>query len=493
MPPQASPSSSSIVRKNMAPPSTLAMSAMTPNPASIAAVSSSYQNNATLVVPGIMMGTSNPSGSTQTKKLPTGENTGRWTKDEHGKFLEGLRIYGKEWKKISNMIESRTVVQIRTHAQKYFQKLAKSAEQQGKEVPGDLMSTARYMKPSSSADAARKRSGSGASSRRGGKRGSGGIGSVAAGTPMPAGIHLVAPMSTTDGPAVISKPATAAPVNNNNGVSTSTPAVHAQAVKTASSMSTSTTTTSSGSGALQKRVNKGIVRRIRKIASSQDQQQQSVIIALGHEEEQPTDSLHQHQSNRLTISPDLAQISADLSEFDELKLFARDDFNSRLPEASPTGVDDLYFVDGFMFPNSPSVGSTCSSFDEDLYANESSSSSASQASDFDLSVADEDELSHFSSEEALEFLKATADPQGRVDCDVLSLDSSNERDHELEPQPDLSSSGPLTDFVFEDDTDLLGPLMSSISVPSSPRDAKRTEMESCVPSDPAKRRRVNDP
>lgn len=41
-------------------------------------------------------------------------------------FLEGLRLHGKGWKQIADMIQSRTVVQIRTHAQKYFQKLSKA-------------------------------------------------------------------------------------------------------------------------------------------------------------------------------------------------------------------------------------------------------------------------------------------------------------------------------------------------------------------------------
>jgi len=61
-----------------------------------------------------------------------GENTGRWTADEHRLFLQGLEQYGKGWKKIASLIKSRTVVQIRTHAQKYFQKLAK-ARQNGEE------------------------------------------------------------------------------------------------------------------------------------------------------------------------------------------------------------------------------------------------------------------------------------------------------------------------------------------------------------------------
>lgn len=29
---------------------------------------------------------------------------GRWTKEEHELFLEGLQLYGKEWKKIAHMV-----------------------------------------------------------------------------------------------------------------------------------------------------------------------------------------------------------------------------------------------------------------------------------------------------------------------------------------------------------------------------------------------------
>jgi SHAQKYF class myb-like DNA-binding protein len=64
-----------------------------------------------------------------------GENTGRWTAEEHRLFLQGLEQHGKGWKKIASLIKSRTVVQIRTHAQKYFQKLTK-ARQNGEE--GDV-------------------------------------------------------------------------------------------------------------------------------------------------------------------------------------------------------------------------------------------------------------------------------------------------------------------------------------------------------------------
>ncbi|KAL3810461.1 hypothetical protein ACHAXA_002729 [Cyclostephanos tholiformis] len=67
------------------------------------------------------------------------ENTGRWTAEEHRLFLRGLEQHGKGWKKIATLIQSRTVVQIRTHAQKYFQKLAKAHLQNGESGMGLVM------------------------------------------------------------------------------------------------------------------------------------------------------------------------------------------------------------------------------------------------------------------------------------------------------------------------------------------------------------------
>ena len=55
------------------------------------------------------------------------EKIGRWTEHEHVVFLEGLRTHGKQWKVIATMIGTRTVVQVRTHAQKYFQKLDRNS------------------------------------------------------------------------------------------------------------------------------------------------------------------------------------------------------------------------------------------------------------------------------------------------------------------------------------------------------------------------------
>jgi SHAQKYF class myb-like DNA-binding protein len=56
------------------------------------------------------------------------EKTGRWTDEEHAVFLQGLETHGKQWKVIAAMIGTRNVVQVRTHAQKYFQKLKRKQQ-----------------------------------------------------------------------------------------------------------------------------------------------------------------------------------------------------------------------------------------------------------------------------------------------------------------------------------------------------------------------------
>ena len=59
------------------------------------------------------------------KKQAKDSTTGRWTHEEHQAFLEGLKVFGREWKKVADKIPTRTSAQIRSHAQKYFSKLAR--------------------------------------------------------------------------------------------------------------------------------------------------------------------------------------------------------------------------------------------------------------------------------------------------------------------------------------------------------------------------------
>lgn len=63
------------------------------------------------------------STSSSVNSLGEKEKIGRWTELEHQVFLQGLEKHGKQWKMIAIMIGTRTVVQVRTHAQKYFQRV----------------------------------------------------------------------------------------------------------------------------------------------------------------------------------------------------------------------------------------------------------------------------------------------------------------------------------------------------------------------------------
>ncbi|CAM9314426.1 unnamed protein product, partial [Scytosiphon promiscuus] len=51
-------------------------------------------------------------------------NKGRWTSEEHEAFLLGLRLFKRDnWAAVAAVVPTRTVLQVRTHAQKYFNKV----------------------------------------------------------------------------------------------------------------------------------------------------------------------------------------------------------------------------------------------------------------------------------------------------------------------------------------------------------------------------------
>jgi len=59
-----------------------------------------------------------------TEAARQGKSTGRWSKKEHLRFVQAIKLYGTaDYRKLQDHVGSRTGKQIRSHQQKYFMTL----------------------------------------------------------------------------------------------------------------------------------------------------------------------------------------------------------------------------------------------------------------------------------------------------------------------------------------------------------------------------------
>jgi len=52
-----------------------------------------------------------------------------WSAEEHERFIEAVEKFGRKWKSVAEYVSTRTPVQIRSHAQKYYNKLSREGYQ----------------------------------------------------------------------------------------------------------------------------------------------------------------------------------------------------------------------------------------------------------------------------------------------------------------------------------------------------------------------------
>lgn len=78
----------------------------------------------------------------------------KWSEEEHALFVESLKKYGRAWRKIEAHIGTKTAVQIRSHAQKFFSKLQKEQHARAANGSGDGNAQSDGKKRAASASAA---------------------------------------------------------------------------------------------------------------------------------------------------------------------------------------------------------------------------------------------------------------------------------------------------------------------------------------------------
>lgn len=52
-------------------------------------------------------------------------NSGKWKKTEHDRFMRAIEKYGRNWNEVQRIVKTRSIPQVRSHAQKIYNHLSK--------------------------------------------------------------------------------------------------------------------------------------------------------------------------------------------------------------------------------------------------------------------------------------------------------------------------------------------------------------------------------
>ena len=82
------------------------------------------------------------------RMISPSSTNGRWTREEHNRFIDAIIIYGNDWKRVQKHVYSRSSTQARSHAQKFLLKLKHSEIFKKKKIDTNMSwaKTIQYLK-----------------------------------------------------------------------------------------------------------------------------------------------------------------------------------------------------------------------------------------------------------------------------------------------------------------------------------------------------------